>query len=113
MNEFMFLFRGGDARMATLSAEESQAHMAKWGAWMQSLGQEGKLVSGLPFQLEGRVVTNNGETVSDSPYEANGEKVGGYLHVKAASLDEAVGISKQCPIFEHGGSVEVRQMASM
>ena len=40
--------------MAELSAEERQAHMQKWGAWMQGLAQQGKLVDGLPLGSGGK-----------------------------------------------------------
>lgn len=36
--------------------------------------------------------------------------VGGYLIVNAKDIDEAVEISKGCPIFEENGKVEVRQV---
>lgn len=111
MNEFMLLFRGGDARMADLTEDERNAHMAKWGAWMQGLAEQGKLVGGLPFEAEGKVVSNNG--VDDGPYREGSVSVGGYLHIKAGDLNEAVAISKGSPIFEHDGSVEVRGLASM
>lgn len=113
MSKFLYLFRGGDSQMATASAEETQAHMQKWGAWMQGLAQEGKLVDGLPLGRGGKVVEKAGEVIHDGPFAEGAEVVGGYLIVNAASMDEAVEISKGCPIFEAGGNTEVRELLSM
>ncbi len=41
------------------------------------------------------------------------EVVGGYLIVKAGSLDEAVELAKACPNIMYGGSVEVRSVMSI
>ena len=48
------------------------------------------------------------KVVSDSPYAEGKEMVGGYLIVNAKDIDDAVEISKGCPIFDEDGSVEVR-----
>lgn len=113
MKEFMFLFRGGDAARADQSPEEMQEHMQKWGKWMQDLGQSGNLVSGLPLNKAGKVVKDAGALVTDGPFTEGSEVVGGYLIVKASDLDHATELSKGCPVYEHGGSTEVREMMPM
>ena len=113
MKEFMYLFRGGDAKRVQESPEEWQAHMQKWGAWMQDLTAKGHLVSGLPLNQDGKVVKKAGEVITDGPYTEGKEVVGGYLIVKANDLDHAVELSKGCPIYEHDGFTEVREMMSM
>ncbi len=112
MKEYLILLRGGDARMAELSEEESANHMKKWVDYMNNLAENGNLVGGLPLQLDGRLVTKDSvtETVVRS---ASGEAVGGYLIFKASDYDHAVDLVKDCPIFEHDGNVEVREMAPM
>ena len=54
-----------------------------------------------------RIVDINGEELVRRFAEGK-EVVGGYLLVRAETLDEAAEMSKGCPIFESGGSVEVR-----
>jgi hypothetical protein len=54
-----------------------------------------------------------GHIITNGPYTEIKESVGGYSIVKAASYDEAVELSKGCPIFDAGGSVEVREIAIM
>lgn len=113
MKEYLYLFRGGDARRVQQSPEEMQEHMQKWGAWMGKLAQQGKLTAGQPLQKEGKVVEKAGEIITDGPFAEGNEIVGGYLIVKAGDLVEAVEMSKECPIFEHDGTVEVREIAPM
>ncbi len=113
MAKYLYLFRGGDDNMAALSPEESQEHMQKWGAWMQGLAEKGKLVDGLPLNKSGKVVEQAGEIIHDGPYTEGAEMVGGYLIVNAETFDEALEISKGCPIYESGGSTEVREIMNM
>lgn len=109
MNEFMYLFRGGDARIADATPEAKQAHMQKWMTWMQELAQQGKLVGAEPLETSGRTVAGTSKVMSDGPYVEGKEMVGGYLICKAADYDEAVTISLGCPILEFDdGVVEIR-----
>ncbi|MEM9143323.1 MAG: YciI family protein [Bacteroidota bacterium] len=113
MSNFLYLFRGGDARRLEQSPEEMQEHMQKWGAWMGGLKEKGQLVDGLPLSSGGNVVHKSGEVITDGPFAEGAEVVGGYLIVSATDQEEAVEISKGCPIFEHEGNVEVREIMSM
>lgn len=114
MKEYLYLFRGGDAREdVQLSPEEMQAHMAKWGQWIQGLAQDGVFVAGLPLDKAGKVVQKAGDIITDGPFAEGKEVVGGYLIVKANTMDEAVELSKGCPIFEGDGTVEVREIMPM
>ncbi len=114
MSNFLYLFRGGDEAYQKLSQEEKQAHMQVWHEWMGNLREEGHLLDGLPLAEDGRVVHNRGELVTNGPYAEGTELVGGYLIVSAKDIDEAVTISKGCPIFDYEGSnVEVREILSM
>ena len=113
MTKYMFLFRGGDAEREQLSPEAMQAHLQEWGKWMKGLAENGKLVDGLPLSRDGKQVKKGGKVVTDGPYAEGKEMVGGYLIVNAKSLDDAVEISKGCPVFQHDGEVEVREIMEM
>jgi hypothetical protein len=108
MSEYMYLFRGGGIPVAQRSAENMQAHLQKWRDWLQALSQQGQFIAGQPLQNEGQVVAGGAKVITDGPFAEGKEMVGGYLIVRAADLAEAVEMSKGCPIFEHGGGVEVR-----
>ncbi|NJN43072.1 MAG: hypothetical protein HC811_13435 [Flammeovirgaceae bacterium] len=113
MEKFMYLFRGQDDRMSTQTQAQTDEHMQKWGAWMGDLAARGKFVAGEPLHKEGMQVNGSGKTVTDGPFVEAKEVVGGYLIVNAKDIHEAVEISKGCPIFEHNGKVEVRQIQKM
>ncbi|HWY38918.1 MAG TPA: YciI family protein [Bacteroidia bacterium] len=112
MEKFMYLFRGG-ANGQALSPENMQAHMQKWTGWMRSLGEKGILVSGEPLQQTGMQVNGNKKVVTDGPFVEAKEMIGGYLIVNAKDINEAVEISKGCPIFEVDGKLEVRPVQKM
>lgn len=112
MKQFMYLLRGGDD-LNELSPEEMEAHMGLWKSWMGGLSEQGKLVGGLPLSKEGKQVSN-GSMVTDGPFAAGKEVVGGYIIVNAETIDEAIQTSLGCPILkETNGNVEVREMMEM
>lgn len=111
MSEFTYLFRGGTAPG---SPELTQQRMQKWVAWMKVLGQKGYIKDpGNPLERTGKMIKGNQKTVTDGPYAETKDIVGGYMVIEAKDIDHAVEISKDCPIFEAGGSVEVRPIMKM
>ncbi len=112
MKNYLLLFRGGDARMADLSENETAAHMEKWNNYMAELAKNELLAGGLPLSQDGRLLTKNG-SVETVVMSEKGEAVGGYLLMKANDYNHAVELTKACPIFEHDGSVEIRETIPM
>ncbi len=111
MSEFTYLFRGG---AAPGSPELTQQRMQKWVSWMKELGQQGYIKNpGNPLEPHGKVVKGSQKTVTDGPYAETKDIVGGYIVIEAKDIDHAVEISKGCPIFEAGGSVEVRPVMKL
>lgn len=114
MKDFIFLFRGGDTDMAQSSPEKWQAHMQKWMKWMGDLSAEGKMLGAQPLNRSGKVVKGTKKVVTDGPFMEGKEMVGGYLICRSENYDEAVKISKGCPIFEFDdGIVEVREIQEL
>lgn len=109
MAEFIYLYRGG-GRPET--PEQGEQVMQKWADWMQGLGAQLK-DRGQPLEPSGKVVSGKNKDVSDGPFVETKDLVGGFSIVEASSLDQAAELSKGCPIFERGGSVEVRPVMSM
>ena len=106
MSEFTFLFRGNDP---SASPEQMQKTMEKWVAWFKELGAKGHIKDpGHPLERTGKVVQGKQKIVNDGPYAEAKDIVGGYTLIEARDLDQAVELSKGCPILEAGGSVEVR-----
>ncbi len=114
MSEFLFLFRGGDSKTLQESPEQWQEHMQRWLLWMQGLTEKGVFVGAQPLSNTGKTVTGSKKVVSDGPFLEGKEMVGGYLICKADNFDEAVEISKGCPVLEFDdGIVEVREIRDM
>ena len=118
MEKFLYLFRGNennahDSKDHGLSPENMQAHMQKWMDWMKKLGEKGILVGGEPLQVVGKQVTGTKKVVTDGPFVEAKEIVGGYLIVNAKDINEAVEISKGCPVLEVDGKIEVRPIQKM
>ncbi len=114
MKEYLFLFRGGDARNVNQSAEAEQAHMEKWMEWMSGLAATGKFVGAQPLQTSGMHISGNKKVVTDGPFMEGKEMVGGYLICKADTYEEAVEHAKGCPVLEFdNGTVEVREIKQL
>jgi hypothetical protein len=110
-NEFLLFFRGGDWTQG-LSQEQIQTAVNKMMEWLGGFSAQGKLKAAQPLEKSGMVVSGkNGRIVKDGPYNESKEIVGGYGLFTVASMEEAVAIAKTCPMLEHGGVVEVRQIA--
>jgi hypothetical protein len=112
MSEFLFLFKGGNAQDLNISPEAVQKQMERWSKWGQQLNQQGRYVGGDQLTSEVKNVTSK-TMVTDGPYAEGKEIVGGYMIIKANDLNEATEISKECPIFETHGTVEVREIVKM
>lgn len=113
MKEYMFIIRGGDDLAQQKSPEEMQQHMQDWQVWMGGIAERDRFIGGQPLSLEGKSLVESGSRVVDRPLAEGKELVGGYIIVKADSLDEATDMAKGCPGFEHECTIEVREIRPM
>ena len=109
---FLYLFRGGEPA-PNQAPDEMQRHMQKWGAWIEALSKEGRMRGGDPLETTGKVVSGKNKTVTDGVFAEAKDVVGGYVIVAARDLAHATELSRGCPVFESGGSVEVRGIRPM
>jgi len=111
MSEFVYLYRGGEAGR---SPERVQQVMQKWMAWLKDLAGKGHIKDqGQPLERSGKLVKGKQKTVTDGPFAEAKDVVGGYTLIEARDLEQAVELSKGCPIFEVEGAVEVRPVMKM
>lgn len=108
MEKYMFIFLGGDP--SNLSPEAQQAHMQKWFDWVQKLTKEQRYVAGEALLPGGKTIKGAKKTITDGPFTESKEIVGGFFVVNAKNLDEAVALAKDCPDYDLGGIVEVREV---
>ncbi len=110
-NDYLLLFRGG-ANPEDMSPEQMKATMNNWMSWMKGLKKNKQLTLGHPLQDGGKVLSGpKGKNVA--PFSDTPDSIGGYLLIKAKSLAEATKIAKGCPIFNNGGTVELRAVEQM
>ena len=109
MKDFMLLFRGA-TQQYEFSPEEMQGHMQKWFGWVDQLKSKNIYVSGEPLLPDGKTVTGKKALVTDGPFAESKEIIGGFFIIKAASIEEATEIAKDCPDLPLDGIVEVREV---
>jgi YCII-related domain len=97
MANYLLAYKGGG--MAQTDAER-EAAMAAWGAWFGGLGAA-VVDAGNPFGPSKSVASDG------TPSDGASSSLTGYTVVSAASLDAAAALTKGCPIFAAGGSVDV------
>lgn len=112
MDEFMLIFRHEDGGKLA-SPEQIQAWMKQTMDWLGSIAAQDKLVShgnGLAFDDSKVVGYNN--VVTNGPFGDIKETIGGFVVVRAESVDEAVEFAKGSPVLQgEGNTVEVRKIA--
>jgi len=110
MAQYMLLLRDNPEIFRHLSPDEIQRIIEKYRAWGQKLREAGLLVSSHKLTDEGgRVVRREGGQmrVLDGPYTEAKEVLGGYFLIEAASYEQAIERSRDCPHLEFG-SIEIR-----
>ncbi|MEP6684103.1 MAG: YciI family protein [Parafilimonas sp.] len=111
MDEYILIFRHEDGRKVA-SPEQIQVWMKQTMDWISGISTQNKFSggNGLPFD-DAKVVHHN-SIVTNGPFGDIKETIGGYIIVKAGSVDEAVEFAKGCPVLQgEGNTVEVRKIA--
>lgn len=112
MEEYALIFRHEDGTKIA-SPEQIQIWMKQTMDWINGIAAQNKFVSGtgLPFD-EARIVHHN-NTVTNGPFGDIKETIGGFIIVKAESVEEAVEFAKGSPVLQgEGNTVEVRKVAT-
>ncbi|GAA4088363.1 YciI family protein [Mucilaginibacter panaciglaebae] len=112
MKEYMLIFRHQDGSKIA-SPEQMQKWMQATMDWLNSIADKGKYDGkgdGLVF--DNAKVVHHGGVVTNGPFGEIKETLGGYVIVKADSIDEAAEFAKGSPILGgDGNTVEVRLLA--
>jgi hypothetical protein len=116
MSQYLYLYRATAAarQEAMGTPERAQQNMQRWMSWMKDLDAKGHLKDrGQPLDGHGKVVRGHQKQVVDGPYTEAKDIVGGFSIVEARDIEQAVELSRGCPILDGGGSVEVRPVLTM
>ena len=114
MEEYALIMRHEDGTKVA-SPEQLEIWMKQTMDWIGGIAAQNKFVggTGLPFE-DARVVRsqNSKNIVTNGPFGDIKETIGGFITVKADSVEEAIGFAKGCPVLQgEGNSVEVRRIA--
>jgi hypothetical protein len=112
MKDFMFIIRGQEAAQAKRTPEQTQGNMQKWMNWIGELSAKGQFVGGAPLSKEGKIVKGLKQVVTDGPFTEGKELLGGYLIIKANSMEEATKLTSGFPDFDIA-FLEVREVIQM
>jgi hypothetical protein len=114
MEEFMLILRHQDGSKIA-SPEQMQVWMKQTMDWIGSIAAQKKYVDGNGLLYEdARVVTckDSKKVITNGPFGDIKETLGGYMIVKADSMEEAVEFAKGAPVLQgEGNSVEIRRIA--
>ena len=111
MEEYALIMRHQDGKKLA-TPEQMETWMKQTMDWIGGIAAQNKFVSGtgLPFE-EAKVVGSN-NIVTNGPFGDIKETIGGFIIVKAVSVDEAVEFAKGSPVLQgEGNTVEVRKIA--
>jgi hypothetical protein len=111
MEEFVLIMRHEDGNKLA-SPEQMQIWMKQTMDWIGGIAAQNKFVAGTGLRFEDARVIRPNNVVTNGPFGEIKETIGGYIIVKANSVDEAVGFAKGCPVLQgEGNSMEVRKIA--
>jgi hypothetical protein len=114
MRKYMLTFFGGNKalrydNLGGVDKETREKHMAAWGAWMAELVEANRLEIGYPLESDGKKIDSDGTRDHHFPDTTEG----GFIVIKAGSLDKAVEIAQSSPILKKGGYILVRPCGEM
>jgi hypothetical protein len=111
MDEFMLIFRHEDGSKIA-SPEQMQIWMKQTMDWIGGIAAQNKYVGGNGLIFDDSRVVRPNNVVTNGPFGEIKETVGGYMIVRAESVEEAVAFAKGSPILQgEGNSMEVRKIA--
>ncbi len=110
MDEFILILRHEDGHKVA-SPEQIQIWRKQTSDWMGGIASQNKLVGGNGLNFEESKVVWPGNIVTNGPFGKIKETLGGYIIVRADTVNEAVGFAKGCPVLQgDGNSVEIRKI---
>jgi hypothetical protein len=111
MDEYMLIFRHEDGKKVA-SPEQIQVWMKQTMDWIGGIAARNKFSGGNGLLFEDAKVVRHNNVVTNGPFGEIKETLGGYVIVKADSVDEAVEFAKGSPVLQGpGNTVEVRRIA--
>ena len=110
MKEFILIFRHENATNK-VSPEQMQVWMKQQMDWVGGIAAQNKFIGGTGLLFDDAKVVHHNNIVTNGPFGEIKETLGGYIMVKAETVEEAVEFAKGSPVLQgEGNTVEVRQI---
>jgi hypothetical protein len=111
MDEYAIIMRHEDGSKIA-SPEQMQIWMKQTMDWIAGITAKNKYVSGTGLLFDDAKVVAHDKVVTNGPFGDIKETIGGFMIVKADSVEEAVEFAKGSPVLQgEGNTVEVRKIA--
>ena len=102
MKKFICFIRGG-----TSKPDDQKLDKQRWKIWIEKLSQTNNIIDNGVLTTDGKIVADSGKTVKTFHFNLD-ENASGYIILQAKDLEEAVSLTKDCPVFVYGGNVTIR-----
>ena len=111
---YMLLLYEDAAYRAPATSEDHRARVEEYGGWARATAGSGRYVDGNELAPEGRWCrpSPRGMEVASPVTDPARGTLAGYFVIGARSWDDAVAITRGCPHLRHGGTVEIRRIAT-
>lgn len=111
MEEYALIMRHEDGSKIA-SPEQMQVWMKMTMDWIGGIAAQNKFVGGTGLLFDDARVVKSNKTVTNGPFGDIKETIGGFITVKADSVEEAVEFAKGCPVLGgEGNTMEVRRIS--
>ncbi|MDB5152574.1 MAG: YCII-related domain protein [Mucilaginibacter sp.] len=111
MEEYALIMRHEDGQKIA-SPEQMQIWMKQTMDWIGGIAAQNKFVSGIGLLFADAKVVRHNKVVTDGPFGEIKETIGGFIVIKADSVEEAAEFAKGCPVLQgEGNTMEVRRIA--
>ncbi|MES2797447.1 MAG: YciI family protein [Bacteroidota bacterium] len=111
MEEYALIMRHADGK-SLASPEQMQQWMKMTMDWIGSIAAQNKYVSGTGLPFDDAKVVHHNNIVTNGPFGEIKETIGGFIVVRAESVEEAVEFAKGSPVLMgEGNTMEVRRIS--
>ena len=111
MDEYALIMRHEDGKKIA-SPEQMEVWMKLTMDWIGGIAARNKFVGGTGLLFDDARVVKPHNVVTNGPFGEIKETIGGFITVRADSVEEAVEFAKGCPVLQgEGNSMEVRRIA--
>ncbi len=114
MKSYILTFFGGNMALRYGNLEKAEKeirekHAAAWAEWLSELIRNKHLELGYPLLSDGKRIDSEGT----KNYHFPDTTEGGFIVIKAESLDQAAELAQKSPVIKNGGYVLARPCGEM